>query len=108
MRLIVATLQDDEAAGLLADLTRQGWGATQVASTGGALRSGATTLFIGVPRAQVSRVLRIIDEHCRRLDDSPFEPVAADDEAWYPPAMAAGEVGGAAISILKVVRFEQL
>jgi uncharacterized protein YaaQ len=106
MRLIVASIQDYDAAALLRDLTERGWRATQVASTGNPFRSGATTLLIGVPASQTRQVLRLIDEHCGRSVAPPVEP-GPDDEIWYPPAVAA-ELGGAAVSVLRVVRFERL
>ena len=107
MRLIIATMQDYDAPGLLGELARRGWGATQIASTGGALRSGATTLLIGVEQPQVAQVLRVIDEHCRRSDEAPAVETN-EDEGWYPPALLWGKAGGAAVSILKVHRFERL
>jgi uncharacterized protein YaaQ len=106
MRLIVASIHDYDAAALLRDLTEHGWRATQIASTGNPFRSGATTLLIGVPATQARRVLRLIDEHCGHSVAPPLEP-GPDDEIWYPPA-APTELGGATLSVLKVVRFERL
>jgi uncharacterized protein YaaQ len=108
MRLIVATIQDYDAPGLLAELTTHGWGATQIASTGGALRSGTTTLLIGAPERQLSAILRLIDEHCRRSSELPGPEPSASDEGWYSSGLVTGESGGAAISVLKIVRFERL
>jgi uncharacterized protein YaaQ len=108
MRLVIASIQDYDAAALLRDLSARGWGATQIASTGGALRSGATTLLIGVPATQVRQVLRLIEEHCGRSTELlPLEQ-GNDEDTWYPPPPVAAELGGASVSVLKVVRFERL
>jgi uncharacterized protein YaaQ len=107
MRLIVASIQDYDAPALLRDLAGHGWGATQIASTGNALRSGATTLLIGVPASRVRPVLRLIAEHCGRSSQLPPPEPSGEDDPWYPPPIAA-ELGGAAVSVLKVVRFERL
>lgn len=108
MRLIVATIEDYDAPGLMRDLTRRGWRATQIAHTGGALRGGQVSMLIGVRSTQVRQVLRLIDEHCRRsLEPSLPEP-GNEDEPWYPPASVAAELGGASVLVLPVVRFERL
>jgi uncharacterized protein YaaQ len=107
MRLIVAAIQDYDASALLRDLTGRGWRATQIASTGNPFRSGATTLLIGVPASQTRQVLRLIDEHCGRSAAPPPVEPGAEEETWYPPAVAT-ELGGAAVSVLRVVRFERL
>jgi uncharacterized protein YaaQ len=106
MRLIVAAIQDYDAAELLRHLTERGWGATQVASTGGALRSGTTTVMVGVPEAQVRQVLRVIDEHCRTTAQPERLDLVDEERDWYPPEVTTA--GGAIISVLKVVRFERL
>ena len=108
MRLVVATMQDYDAPGLLRDLARRGWGATQIASTGKALRAGTTTLLIGVPQGQVPQVLRLIDEHCRRSVEPVTPDLSSDEGTFYPSGLVATESGGAAVSVLKVVHFERL
>lgn len=108
MRLIIAAVQDYDAAALLRGLTARGWGATQIASTGNALRSGATTLLIGVPAAQVRQVVRLIEEHCGRSTALLPPEQGSDQDSWYPPPPVAAELGGASVSVLKVARFERL
>jgi uncharacterized protein YaaQ len=108
MRLVIASIQEYDSAALLADLTAHGWRATQIASTGNPFRSGATTLLIGVPAQQTRRVLRLIDEHCRRSAAPPPVEAGGEEDAWRLPTPVAAELGGAAVSVLKVVRFERL
>jgi uncharacterized protein YaaQ len=56
----------------------------------------------------LSAILRLIDEHCRRSSELPGPEPSASDEGWYSSGLVTGESGGAAISVLKIVRFERL
>ena len=108
MRLIVASVQDYDAPALLRDLTGHGWRATQIASTGKALRSGQSTVFVGVPRAQVGRVVRVIDQHCRTTIETVNADLNQDEDVLNAPITLNAKTGGALVSVLKVVRFERL
>ncbi|MBP3652308.1 MAG: cyclic-di-AMP receptor, partial [Clostridia bacterium] len=48
MKLIIAIVQDEDASRLVSKLMAEGFGATKLATTGGFLRSGNTTLLTGV------------------------------------------------------------
>ena len=48
MKLIIAIVQDEDANRLVSSLMEAGFGATKLATTGGFLRAGNTTLLIGV------------------------------------------------------------
>ncbi|MGQ9692649.1 MAG: cyclic-di-AMP receptor, partial [Thermaceae bacterium] len=48
MRLILAIVQDADAPGLTKALLEKGFRSTKLASTGGFLREGNTTLLLGV------------------------------------------------------------
>lgn len=62
MKLIITIVQDQEASRLLDSLTKQGLKATKLASTGGFLKQGNTTLMIGVDDNQVEKVMEIIGD----------------------------------------------
>ena len=49
MKLIIAIVQDEDATKLVSSLMNEGYGVTKLATTGGFLRAGNTTLMIGVP-----------------------------------------------------------
>ena len=53
MKLIIAIVQDEDAPGLIEDLTEEEYRVTKLASTGGFLKSGNTTLLRGVEDEQV-------------------------------------------------------
>jgi len=54
-KLIIAIIRDDDNERVSARLTAEDFRVTQIASTGGFLRSGRSTLLIGVEEARVSR-----------------------------------------------------
>ena len=48
MKLIIAIVQDEDAGRLVSALMDKGFGVTKLATTGGFLRAGNTTLISGV------------------------------------------------------------
>lgn len=62
MKLVVTIVQDQNASKLLDSLTKQGLQVTKLASTGGFLKQGNTTLMIGVEDHKVDSVMKIIDD----------------------------------------------
>ena len=53
MKLILAVVQDDDAGDLIERLVQNRFSTTKLASTGGFLKEGNTTLMVGVPEEQV-------------------------------------------------------
>jgi uncharacterized protein YaaQ len=48
MKLVIAIVHDDDAGELIRSLTEAGYSITKLATTGGFLKAGNTTLLIGV------------------------------------------------------------
>lgn len=63
MKLILAIVRDDYAADVSHALTREGFRATRISTTGGFWRRGNVTFLIGVEDDQVEKALSIIDAH---------------------------------------------
>ena len=59
MKLLVFVAEDSAADPTVDALVEQGFRVTRLASTGGFLRRGNTTLLVGVEEAAVERVLAI-------------------------------------------------
>lgn len=108
MKLVFAVVQDYDANQLLEAITNVGFRATQIASTGGFLRVGNTTLMMGVEDHHVSRVVRIIDANCRERTEVVQPEIIGDIHEWYPPDLVEVTVGGATVFVLNVVRFERI
>lgn len=62
MKLIIAIVQDDDAGDLIDVLNDGKFGVTKLATTGGFLKAGNTTLIIGVNKEDVDKVLAIIEQ----------------------------------------------
>lgn len=96
MKLIVAMVQDADAGRLTQRLVERGLGATKLASTGGFLRQGNTTLLIGVEDQRVEEALATIREVCRRRRQR------------VPESAGEVEVGAATVFVMAVDRFERI
>lgn len=64
MKLIFAVLQDHDADPVTQALTGAGFRVTRVASTGGLLRRGTTTLLLGVDDDKVDAAIAVMRERC--------------------------------------------
>lgn len=65
MKLIIAIVQDDFTSKVIKSLTNNNYRTTKLSSTGGFLKSGNTTLLIGVEDDKVDEVVKLIEEECR-------------------------------------------
>ncbi|MBU0511676.1 MAG: cyclic-di-AMP receptor [Chloroflexi bacterium] len=64
MKMIVAILQDDDAESVSQALIEAGMTVTRIASTGGFLRQGRSTLMVGAEKEKVDDVIKLIDKNC--------------------------------------------
>ena len=109
MKLVIAIVHDDDAADLLDILTENDFRVTKLATTGGFLKSGNTTLLIGVEEEKIKEVLSIIEDTCRvreQIITSP-SPLSGYTRVYIPYPVEV-EVGGATIFVLDVDQFIKL
>ena len=64
MKMIIAIVQDNDTEPVSKALTTMKFRVTQIASTGGFLRRGSSTLLIGLDDDQVEQALQIIRDTC--------------------------------------------
>ncbi|NPA92543.1 MAG: hypothetical protein GXO56_02555 [Chloroflexi bacterium] len=88
MKLLIAVVQTADSNAVADALIERGFRVTKLASTGGFLRRGSTTLLLGVEDDRVDEAVEIIRSECSQ----PAEP-----------AIKQG-----AIFVLPVSRFEQV
>jgi len=69
MKLIIAIIKDEDNDSVSRALTKEKFRVTFIASTGGFLRSGRSTLLIGVEDGQVNKALDVIRSNCKKVDD---------------------------------------
>ncbi len=107
MKLIVAVVQDKDSIRLVEALVEKGYRATKLASTGGFLKSGNTTLLIGVEEKYVPKVIDVIREVCHAREQliTPMAPVGSNSVESYVPYPIEVLVGGATVFVLDVEKF---
>lgn len=88
MKLIMAVLRDEVTEAITQSLITSGFRVTRIASTGGFLRRGSTTLMIGVDNGQVEQAIEVMRRHC---------PTPTDTSQKY-----------VTLFVLNVAHFEQL
>jgi uncharacterized protein YaaQ len=106
MKLVIAIVQDDDASDLIEVITDKGFRVTKLATTGGFLKSGNTTLLIGVEKERVDEVLVIIEEVCKarkQIITSP-SPVAGSTGVYVPFPIEV-DVGGANVFVVDVDKY---
>jgi uncharacterized protein YaaQ len=98
----------DDAGRLVDALTEAGYRATTISTTGGFLRQGNATVFVGTGDEKVPEVLALIKENCcaRRQLVNPLPPVMEPGEIYMPSPVEV-QVGGATVFVLDVLQFEQ-
>jgi len=107
MKIVIAVIQDYDTDAFLKAVCKNGLMATRIASAGGFLRTGNTTVFMCVEDDQVPLVKRLLLEHCRirevqtAVEDLPFVD-DADFENVY-----ASRIGGGIAFVARVERFEK-
>lgn len=63
-KLIIAILRDSDSNAVLDALVSAGFRATRIASSGGFMRQGNTTLMIGVEAEKVDAAMTLIKSSC--------------------------------------------
>lgn len=108
MKLVMSIVNSDDAEQLVNALTQAGYRATTISTTGGFLRQGNATIFIGTEDENVHDVLQLIKESCRTRSQyvSPLPPVMEPGEMYIPTPVDV-QMGGATVFVMDVVQFER-
>jgi uncharacterized protein YaaQ len=107
MKLVIAIVQDKDSNRLSSALIQEGFRATKLASTGGFLRAGNTTFMIGTEDDRVPDVLKVIRANCKVREQlvTPVSPMGGTTDSYIPFPVEV-QVGGAAVFVVPVERFE--
>ncbi len=104
MKLILAIVNKEDSSEVSRALTKSKFSVTKLATTGGFLMAGNTTLLIGVEDDKVQDVVRIIESHSQqRTEIVPSAVTYGMDIASTFPLEVM--VGGATIFVLNVEDF---
>lgn len=108
MKLVLTIVQDDDAIDLIEELTDKDYRVTKLATTGGFLKSGNTTLMIGVEEKEVKNLINVIEDVCKRRKEmvpTSTPNTIGTNSGMYVPYPIEVEVGGATIFVLDVDQF---
>lgn len=107
VKLLVTIVQDQDVPVLLDTLMKEGFSATKLASTGGFLRTGNTTLLIGVDNEKVESALELIGRVSSKREQYQLDPLTTLGSTIMPK-MDKVTVGGAIVFVVDVERFEKI
>ena len=106
MKLIMAIVNNDDSPVVAKNLTSKGFSVTKLATTGGFLKSGNTTFIVGTADERVDEVISTIETYSKKR--TKIVPASANDpSAPFDSSSVEVAVGGAAIFVLGVDRFEK-
>jgi len=110
MKLVMAIIHDEDAFAITDALNKNGFSVTKLATTGGFLRAGNTTLICGTEEERIPDLVGIIENKGRsRKQITSANAVshanAADNYATFPVEVT---VGGATIFVLNIEEYKKV
>lgn len=111
MKLIIAIVQDEDASRLVSTLMKEGFGVTKLATTGGFLHAGNTTLLVGADDDKLKAVMDVIEHVCKSRKHMATAPTSMPgmSGAYAAPSYPVEvTVGGATVFVLSVEQFVKL
>ena len=108
MKLVIAIVHDEDAKKLLEHLTENEFRVTKLATTGGFLKAGNTTVLVGVEDHQVESVKTIIDENCKSRKEmlTAPAPISGTTGVFIPNPVEV-TVGGATVFVIDVEEYHK-
>lgn len=109
MKLVVAVVQDQDSGRLVDALLGAGFRATKLASTGGFLKEGNTTMLVGVEDDKVDQVVETIRTACKSRTQlvTPLTSVGRGASSYIPHPVEV-PIGGATIFVIPIEKFEKV
>lgn len=107
MKLIIAIVSNDDSPILMKELVKHKYFVTKLASSGGLLRKGNTTLMIGAPKEQVDSILKLIEKYSKTRSELVPSSIISDIGV-IPSTPLEVTVGGATIFIVDVEKFKKI
>jgi uncharacterized protein YaaQ len=103
VKLLIAIVNNDDAHIVNSNLSKAGYSATKIASTGGFLLNGNSTFLIGVNDEDVDRIIELIGTYSKkRVQPAPVD--LSYNTAVMGSFPAEVTVGGATIFVMDVER----
>ncbi|MBQ4343289.1 MAG: cyclic-di-AMP receptor [Erysipelotrichaceae bacterium] len=107
MKLILAIVSNDDSSAVSSALTKASFSVTRLATTGGFLRAGNTTIIVGCEDEKVEKAIELIGSESKRRTEI-VPSTASYDIGRYASFPVEVQVGGATIFVLDVEQFIKL
>ncbi|NRY61081.1 cyclic-di-AMP receptor [Clostridium beijerinckii] len=110
MKLIIAIVQDEDSADVIEALTEADYRVTKLATTGGFLKSGNTTLLVGIEEEKVELVIDVIRNVCRKRNETVVTPttLGGSESGYMQQYPVQIGVGGATVFVIDVDKFVKI
>lgn len=108
MKLVLAIVNNDDSALAASALTEAGFAVTKLATTGGFLMVGNTTLLVGTEDAQTAKVIEILKKYCTTRKHIPTPTASFGMGMKHMSLENEVTVGGATIFVLDVDQMEKI
>ncbi|MEG1389111.1 MAG: cyclic-di-AMP receptor [Angelakisella sp.] len=107
MKLILAIVSNDDSGKLSGALTKAHYSVTRLATTGGFLMSGNTTLLVGTDDDKVEAAIAIIAENSKKRTKM-VPSTASFGAGMYAGMPVEVAVGGTTIFVIDVEQFKKV
>lgn len=109
MKLVIAIVQDADVTFLMDSLTEENYRVTKLATTGGFLREGNTTLLIGIEEEKLDDVIKLIEDNCRtRTTSTTVLNPSAESPLLGTSIPIDIDLGGATVFVLDVSEYYRI
>lgn len=104
MKLILSIVSNDDANGVANTLTKNGFQITKIATTGGFLKAGNTSIIVGVEDEKLQEAIDLIGKEAKKRKEV-TSATATYDVSGFASFPVEVSVGGATIFVLDVEQF---
>lgn len=109
MKMITAIINKKDSGQVCKVLSENGFIYTKVATIGGFLKAGNTTLLIGIDDSKLDKVLALIRENsAKRIEYMPAMPMTEGNNMMLNAHPLEIEVGGATVFVTEVTYYEKM
>lgn len=108
MKLLIGIVHSDDTPALLSELNKESFYATKLSTSGGFLKTGNTTVLVGVEEERVEELIEVFRKCCSRRTEIMPAATPFISEGFMASAPMQVTIGGATIFVVDVDKFIKL